>query len=545
MTYFFKYIIRYWRLGLVIIFLLLTTSIASLATPYALKIIIDDIFPNGSFSDLVRVLAILVGVYIVRIFSSLLSEIFYTKLGETISRDIRVEMFRNLLQKPISFFSNMKIGDVVFTLIEDVDNVQRSLSNLVLVLMSNIFTFIGIVVMLFYLNLELAIYSILFIPVLLLLLKKITPLVKKSFKEARDLESSIQNYFIVIIKNIRVVKSYNTFEYEIQKLSGIQDKFINKVIAFSRYKAINSNSSTFIIALAPILVLMVGGYKVFQKDMTLGVIIAFIQYLNRIFAPSTTIVNSYNQLVSSSISADKIRDFFDDLKPKPENITLNHLAEEIEIQDLFMKNISLVINDKVILKDVNLKFEKGKTYSILGPSGSGKSSIINLLIRFIEPTSGEILVNGLNLKQIPGWNSYFALIERDNQIFNESVADNIKYGTGEKNKEIDLAVSLSQLNEVITEMSHGQNTILSHTGNSLSDGQKQRISIARAVHRSPQIFIFDEATSSLDIPLEKKIVNNIREHYPDSIIIIVSHRKETTILSDIIINLEDHIFDLL
>ncbi len=290
---------------------------------------------------------------------------------------------------------------------------------------------------------------------------------------------------------------------------------------------------------------MVGGYKVFQKDMTLGVIIAFIQYLNRIFAPSTTIVNSYNQLVSSSISADKIRDFFDDLKPKPENITLNHLAEEIEIQDLFMKNISLVINDKVILKDVNLKFEKGKTYSILGPSGSGKSSIINLLIRFIEPTSGEILVNGLNLKQIPGWNSYFALIERDNQIFNESVADNIKYGTGEKNKEIDLAVSLSQLNEVITEMSHGQNTILSHTGNSLSDGQKQRISIARAVHRSPQIFIFDEATSSLDIPLEKKIVNNIREHYPDSIIIIVSHRKETTILSDIIINLEDHIFDLL
>jgi len=516
-----------------------------LATPYALKIIIDDIFPNGSFSDLVRVLAILVGVYIVRIFSSLLSEIFYTKLGETISRDIRVEMFRNLLQKPISFFSNMKIGDVVFTLIEDVDNVQRSLSNLVLVLMSNIFTFIGIVVMLFYLNLELAIYSILFIPVLLLLLKKITPLVKKSFKEARDLESSIQNYFIVIIKNIRVVKSYNTFEYEIQKLSGIQDKFINKVIAFSRYKAINSNSSTFIIALAPILVLMVGGYKVFQKDMTLGVIIAFIQYLNRIFAPSTTIVNSYNQLVSSSISADKIRDFFDDLKPKPENITLNHLAEEIEIQDLFMKNISLVINDKVILKDVNLKFEKGKTYSILGPSGSGKSSIINLLIRFIEPTSGEILVNGLNLKQIPGWNSYFALIERDNQIFNESVADNIKYGTGEKNKEIDLAVSLSQLNEVITEMSHGQNTILSHTGNSLSDGQKQRISIARAVHRSPQIFIFDEATSSLDIPLEKKIVNNIREHYPDSIIIIVSHRKETTILSDIIINLEDHIFDLL
>lgn len=537
MTYFFKYIIRYWRLGLVIIFLLLTTSITSLATPYALKIIIDDIFPNGSFLDLVKVLAVLVGVYIIRIFSSLLSEIFYTKLGEKVSRDIRVEMFRSLLQKHISFFNTMKIGDVVFTLIEDVDNVQRSLSNLVLVLMSNIFTFIGIVGMLFYLNWELAIYSILFIPVLLLLLNKITPLVKKSFKEARDLESSIQNYFIVVIKNIRVVKSYNTLEHEIQKLSGIQDKFINKVITFSRYKAINSNSSTFIIALAPILVLMVGGYKVFEKEMTLGVLIAFIQYLNRIFAPSTTIVNSYNQLLSSSISADKIRGFFNDLKFEPENISLNHSTDDMEIQDISLKNISLVINDKTILKDLTLKFEKGKTYSILGPSGSGKSSIINLLIRFMEPTSGEILVNGINLNQISSWSSYFALIERDNQIFNESVADNIKYGTKEEDKNIDLAILLSRLDGVITEMPHGKNTILSHTGNSLSDGQKQRISIARAIYKSPQIFIFDEATSSLDTALEKKIIYNIRTFFPKSIIIIISHRTECINFSDIVFRL--------
>ncbi|UKB84725.1 ABC transporter ATP-binding protein/permease [Chryseobacterium sp. MEBOG06] len=537
MTYFFKYIIQYWRLGLIIIFLLLTTSIASLATPYALKIIIDDIFPKGNFSDLVKVLMALVGIYIIRIFSSLLSEIFYTKLGESISRDIRVEMFRSLLLKPISFFNNLKIGDVVFTLIEDVDNVQRSLSNLVLVLMSNIFTFIGIVVMLFYLNTELAVYSILFIPALLLLLKKFTPLVKKSFKEARDLESSIQNYFIVIIKNIRVVKSYNTIQYEIKKLSGIHEKFIDKVMTYSRYKSINSNSSTFIIALAPILVLIVGGHKVFEKEMTLGVLIAFIQYLNRIFAPSTTIVNSYNQLVSSSISAEKIQVFFDDLKLGLGNISENYPVKDIEIQHIYLKNISLVINNKVILKDLTLQFENGKTYSILGPSGSGKSSIINLLTRLIEPTSGEILVNGLNLNQISDWNSYFALIERDNQIFNESVSDNIKYGTKEENKDIDLALSLSHLNDIITEMSQGKDTILSHTGNSLSDGQKQRISIARAIYRSPKIFIFDEATSSLDIALEKKIIDNIRNHHPDSIIIIVSHRKETTILSDYIIHL--------
>lgn len=112
----------------------------------------------------------------------------------------------------------------------------------------------------------------------------------------------------------------------------------------------------------------------------------------------------------------------------------------------------------------------------------------------MEPTSGEILVNGINLNQISSWSSYFALIERDNQIFNESVADNIKYGTKEEDKNIDLAILLSRLDGVITEMPHGKNTILSHTGNSLSDGQKQRISIARAIYKSPQIFIFDEAT---------------------------------------------------
>lgn len=525
-----------WEISLIL--LLIISSIGSLATPYALKIIIDDIFPHGNLDDLVVLLSVLVGIYIIRIVSTIFSDIIQVKISQKIVSDIRHDMLHNLFNRPVNFYKHVNSGEILYIFMNDVQNIQNALSSLIILLLNDGLTLIGIVVMLGILNLKLTLISLLCLPVILYSLKKFTPLLQASFMKVQHMEEKLNVFFIERIKNIRVIKSFNTLFYELQKLSKIQSGLLGAYLTSVKVSSLNSNIITFFVAIGPIIVLIMGGKDVFKGAMTIGALIAFIQYLNRLYAPTINIMKSYDQLTKALVSMERVIEYIGVEQKTIEagKVEANSLEK---LETLTLNNLSLNFEGKKVLENVDMTFEIGKIYGIIGPSGSGKSSIINLLCGFLEPNEGEIVVNQtVKIKEIRDWTSHVGLIEKENQLFSGNILENLLYGNFSASREdIDFAIECGRFKGVLEDLELGENTLINDNGSILSDGQKQRISIVRALLKRPSLIIFDEATSSLDSKLEMEIIEKLKLYYKDSIIIIITHRLSS-------VKSFDHVYDI-
>lgn len=533
-----KYFLPYITLEIILVILLIAGGIGSLATPYALKIIIDDIFPHGDFKELIILLSGLVVIYLFRIGASMASEIIQTKLSRNIVADIRQDMLLNLLNRPLEFYKHANSGEVLYTIMNDVQNIQSALSSLILLTLNDGITILGIIVMLGILNLKLTLISLLLLPIIIFSLKKFTPLLQSSFKNVQESEESLNVFFLEKLKNIRVVKSFNAINYEAKNLISIQKKLLSAYLKNARLSTLNGNIITFFVAIGPIIVLIYGGKDVFKSTMTVGALIAFIQYLNRLYSPTINIMNSYNQMARAVVSMERVIPYIEKTNLAPDhNLSTEHFSEKITTLNL--NNVSLALGETKILENIQMEFEAGKIYGIVGPSGSGKTSIINLLCGFIQPTTGEILVNSkIAIQEIKNWASVLGLIEKENQLFSGSILDNLKYGTFSATEdEVTKAINQAKFREVLEGLLQGSATIINDTGTLLSDGQKQRISIVRAFLKNPSLIIFDEATASLDMQLELEIIKNLKIYFKDSIIIIITHRLSS-------VNTFDHVYNL-
>lgn len=523
-TYFLTFMKTHIRLQIVLLILMVVSSICSLASPYVLKIIIDDIFPNKTYSYLVNTLCILVLIYIVRIGINILSDIAYTKISKDIISDIRVDVFTKILKKNLNFFRENKSGEIVFLLTNDIGNIQNMMSSLVLAFLNNLFTVISVLFMLFALNVKLTWVSLTIIPLIIICLKLFIPYVKKTFGEIQVEESKIYDYFMNCINNIRVILSYGTADYEMGRATRMHEKLIKVSVKASLYNAFSKNITTFFIAIGPVIVLLVGGKMVFQSELTIGSLIAFTQYLNKIYNPVISLSNSYNDFEKAKVSMERIYKHINN-NDQCDNFN-KYTAKKIDstsIHQVEFQQVSFSYGNKIILENLNLTFEKGKLYGIIGESGSGKSSLLNLLCKLEKPSSGTIICNDTNIEYFDNWSQYIALIERENQLFNDTIENNISYGSLNSDF-LDDVISDAELISVINEKEDRLKTYISNYTTVISDGQKQRVSIARALLKNPSIIIFDEATSALDIQLEKKIIKNLRRKYFNSIIIIVTHR---------------------
>jgi ABC-type multidrug transport system fused ATPase/permease subunit len=523
-----KYLKPYRKYQLLLLLLLVTSSSAALVTPYALKIIIDKIFAHGHYKDLVQILLILVTVYILRIICTIFIDIIYTKISSGIIASIQADMTKNIMHKPIGFFRATKSGDILYTLQSDVSNIQTSfLSNFVSNLI-DILTVIGITIMLFVLNVNLTIISLLLIPLIICTLRFFTPILQEKFRKIQHANEQLNNYFIEIVKNNRMIKSYNTYVFELTKLKSIHQGIATANVKSAIASVSNSSTLTFLVATAPLLILAYGGKSVFSGQMTVGAMIAYIQYLNRLYSPMVNITNAYNGFSKAIVSMKRVEDYIQEVPP-PSSTTIDRPCERISFN-----NVSLKINNTNILRNISLLFEKGKIYGLIGPSGSGKSSIINLLCAFYSPTEGTISVDGnTNFS----WHNNLGLVERENQLFHNSILENVRYGATEDNSA--MALECAQLSKVIGKLPEGVHTIITDSGGILSDGQKQRIGIARAMARKNDLIIIDESTASIESVLERKILQALRERYRDTIIIIVTHRMESMMLMDYIYEIED------
>lgn len=532
--FYFHIIKKYIRHYILLIILFVITNALSLVTPYALKIIIDKTIPQGTYEDLLKIVLLLLGCYIIRIGFSFYSGILYVNVSRKIIADIRRILYKNLLKKDTSFFKESKTGELIYLLTNDVDKVQNFFSSTLLNYINNSMVVLGVLGVMFYFNISLTLVSLVVLPFLVINTFALKGKIKQTYLKLVDIEGNIYNYFLERIRNIRVLKSNNVLSQEIQTLNNYHNTWRENAVENTYWNGISSNITTFLIAIGPLIILLYGGKLVYSDLMTIGTLIAFIQYLNRIYAPIIGLAAGANEFFQSKVSMKRIYNNI------TEEENTDDLQEKVlEISTITLKNITVKYHEIYILKDFSYTFNSGKTYGIKGKSGIGKSTMVNLIMNFINPDSGHININNISIDKVKNLTSLIGLIEKENQLFHDTVINNIKYGAEKENiMEFREIIRIICLSDVIDRLEDHENTTITFSGSTLSDGEKQRIAIARVFYKQPEIIIFDEATASLDVGLERIILKNIREKLPNAIILIISHRNNLHEFCDEIIDFE-------
>ena len=516
--FFLPFLTPYWFQGIVVLFCILCITVGSLAPPYILKIIIDEIVPAKQLQPLLVALAILLGIIITRLILSFTSDYLYAWASRRIVRNIRVELFQHLIRLPLSFHNRQTVGDIVFRLNSDVGVIQSVLTASALSFLHSVLALIGLVAILCWLDVTLFLLSVLVLPLFVANLLYFQPKIRKVVESIQQQSAKLSSYATERFSHIPLIQLSNSDGHE----KHLFRSALNDLIAFSMRNVLYSSSmhtvSSGLVALTPVFIMGWGGYQVMQGAMTIGTLIAFIQYTSRLFGPVSGLHNLYMDLVRGLVSMRRVLEFMQ--LPTQEAIHTGRkpfvYQRAIELQDVHFR-----FGDQPVLQGVTLKLVKGKSYALVGMSGSGKTTLANLLCGFYQPDQGRILIDDVPLEEIQlrELRAHIGLVSQQAHLFNDTIWDNIRYGNFKRESAgIEKVIEQVGLNGLDRQAEIGEQ------GVQLSGGQKQRIALARTLLQPVDLLILDEATAALDAESEEALFHRIQHLYGDQTILLISHR---------------------
>lgn len=538
--HFLKFLKPYWVHESVVFVLMILGTVSSLAFPYIMKIIIDDVFPNKDYELLIFILLLLLGVTVGNIIISFCSNYLFAWIKNRIMLDIRSHLFDHLIQLPLSFYDRNKSGDVVYRMSSEVDRIQSFITSSALSLVHSLLTLIGLTVALCWLNWQLFLVSIIVIPFLVLNIRYFQPKIRDITERGQKKGSEVMSYLIERFETVQLIQVYNAYHYENNRLWSQLNDLLSINMQNVIYSGAMRSISRFLTSLTPAIILGWGGHKVMLGVLSLGALVAFLQYLSRLFAPFRNLNHLYIALIRVSVSMKRVFEFLEiDVQKITDGSATNPFSFQREIA---FTNLNFGYNGQPVLQDFSLRLEKGKKYALVGSSGCGKSSVVNLLCRFYELNTGVITIDHTPLPNIKLYDlrEHIGLVTQENQVFHDTIWNNIRYSKPESTpEEINRAVRIAGLNGLIEKAKDGALTLIGDRGSTLSVGQRQRIAIARAILRDSDILILDEATSALDSESEGEIIANLQDLYEDKTMIVISHRLSTIQQVDEVICLDE------
>lgn len=501
---------------LMVLGLVMTTVISVLAivNPHISGLIVDDVIKGGNYGELPYLAAILIGVTAVR---SVL-RFFYQVVFETCSQGVLYEMrdtvYRKFMQEDFAFYNRERTGDLMSRQTGDMDAVRHFVAYVIYAVYENVLLLIFAIIMIFTVSYKMALCMLIVLPLTALTTYFQSKQVRPAFKRNRNCFSSLNAFVQENVSGNRVVKAFSKEDYEIAKFNAENDDFRDSQLEAAKIWMRFIPIFEVLSYALTIILMLYGGYMVIQGEITLGDLVKVNGYLWMLTAPLRMAGWWINDIQRFTTSIEKIYDTYTkepSIKTPEKSIREARFKGAVEF-----KNVSYRADDTDIVEDINFKVEPGQTIGIIGSTGAGKSTIMNLLCRFYDATEGEVLVDGVNVKALDLYNlrDNIGMAMQDVFLFSDTIEGNIAYAHPDCSfEEVKQAAIMADANHFIQSLPEGYDTIVGERGVGLSGGQKQRISLARALLKNPSILILDDTTSAVDMETESYIqtqLNNIK-----------------------------------
>ena len=507
--------------------------------PYLQKIFVDDILLGSDKSKLGLFFGVFLGLSLLRGILGYIKEFLFDKFSLNVSKEIRMDLFKKIQSFEFSFFDSTNTGELMSRIGEDVDIVWETISYGLRLLIEGIILFIISVTIMMSMSPSLTIICL----VILLPVGGLAILVNKKFhrnySKISDKVADINLMAQQDIAGIRLVKAFAREKYETEKFLKVNKDYYDLNITQARILSNFLPVIDLLTNLTPVAMIIYGGYLVIKGNITMGTLLAFSSYILNLSFCVKNIGGLVNMMSQNRASMDKI---FNILKRKPQITSMENSYNPDKVKgEIEFKNVSFRYNEEEVLKKINLKIPAGSTVAIMGETGCGKSSILSLIGRHYDVSSGEVLIDGVNVKK---WNldslrENMAVVFQDTFLFSDSIKDNIDFGGNKSEDEIIEAAKDSCAYDFIKEMPEGFETEVGERGLGLSGGQKQRLAIARALVRKTPILILDDATSALDMETEFNVLKNLSKKQDKATTFIIAHRISGVKDADIILFMKD------
>ncbi|WNC17647.1 ABC transporter ATP-binding protein [Brevibacillus brevis] len=549
-----SYVLPYWKQIAGTILVGVVKFSIPLLLPLLIKYVIDDLLPSPlpQGEKLTKLFWLMAGAFflftVVRAPVEYIRQYYAQWVSSRILFDIRNHLFSHLQRLSMRYYNNTKTGEVISRVINDVESTKSFVETGLMNLWLDSITIALSLGIMFYMDVELTIVAIIVFPLYSFSVKYFYKRLRQLTRERSAALARLQGHLYERVNGMPLIRSFALEEHESKQFAKENNHFLSKALAHTRWNAKTFSVVNTVTDIAPLLVISYAGYQVIGGLMSVGTLVAFYAYLDRLYVPLRRLVNSSTVLTQAIASMDRMFEFMDESydivdRPGARELPVDPVTKRIRGEVRF-ENVSFRYREEgpLVLDGINLTIEPGETVAIVGMSGGGKSSLISLLPRFWDVTEGRITIDGIDVRDVKqrSLRSHIGMVQQDNILFSESARVNIMMGNPDADEEAVIrAAKAANAHDFISELPDGYDTEIGERGVKLSGGQKQRVAIARVFLRDPGILILDEATSALDLESEHMIQESLALLTKDRTTIIVAHRLSTITHADKIVVMKE------
>jgi ATP-binding cassette subfamily B protein len=520
----------------------LTFSLAGTALglfqPYVSRLLIDRALLQRDMHALVWITGLLFAATVFNFVFNIVASYRYVKISAAMLFDLRLALFRHLQTLSPRFYATNRLGDLMSRLNNDAGEVQRVSADAILSVLSNVTFLVGSIAMMLWLNWRLFIAGVVLVPgcvvIFLYYQRRLTVLTK----QLRERSSDLGSFFVDSILGMRVVVSLRGGPHEAERFRIRNDAFVQTMLRVQMASFMAGALPGTILAVATSVVFLYGGWFIMQGEMTIGSLVAFMAYHTRLLSPVQNLMSLTASLASARVSLGRLFELFD--TPAEVQEAAGAVALPPVRGGIVLERVSVKHDREAILRNFSVTIPAGSFCAVLGPSGVGKSTLADLLVRYLDPDEGRVLIDDLDLRSVrlDDLRARVLLVDQTPYLFNATIAENIAWaGPAVGRGEIERAGQAAGLDELMARLPLGYETQTGERGMALSVGERQRIALARALLRRPDVLILDEPTSALDPEMEQLIARGLRAALPGATLVVITHRPALAELADFVIRL--------